>query len=316
MSHLLLVDAHAVLHRAYHSIPPLTVNGQPINAIYGFYSMLLSAIDQLHPDYIAVALDTPGPTFRQTEFIGYRAKRKAPDRDLISQLPLLPQTLNESRVATFSMGGYEADDILATLARRSLKKFRRQKGEKQRLINQVTIITGDKDLMQLVNDQIQLYVPIRGLSEIKIYDPAGVKEKLGVSPSQVVDLKALMGDSSDNYPGVAGIGPKAATDLLASYGDLNSIYNHLDEIKPAIREKLIKDKDSAFLSQRLATLIDNIPLRFYLRQARWQPATVSGLSRLFDDLNFKSLNARLHKKFPSSPLPLKPKIDPNQGSLF
>jgi DNA polymerase-1 len=314
MSHLVIVDGHAIAHRAYHSIPPLILGSQPVNALYGFYSMILSAIDSLKPDYLIVCLDSPGPTFRQSEYVGYRAQRKPADRELISQLPLLPVTLKTANISNYSMGGYEADDLIGTLARRSLLKRRRS--DKKHLVSQVTIITGDKDLMQLVNDKISLFVPIRGLSETKIFGPLEVKEKLGVNPDQVIDLKALMGDSSDNYPGVTGVGPIAATDLLEKYQNLDNIYSHLDDIKPLIREKLIKDKDNAYLSLKLATLITDIPLKFSLRSAKLNPHTVSGLGTLFKEYNFKSLLSRLLPRSPQKPKSVKNKLNSNQTSLF
>src|SRR3989339_309875 len=226
MSHLVIIDAHAVLHRAYHSIPPLSTGSQPVNAIYGFYSMLLSALDILQPKYLVVCLDSPGPTLRQQEFVGYRAKRKIPDRDLIAQLPLLPITLRSANIRHFAIGGYEADDLIASVARQSLLKRLSRKP----LLSKVTIITGDKDLMQLVEDRVQLFVPVKGLSETKMFGPKEVKDKLGVRPDQVVDLKALMGDMSDNYPGVAGIGPKTAVELLTQYQTLDNTYSHLSDL--------------------------------------------------------------------------------------
>lgn len=296
MSKLLIIDGHAVIHRAYHSIPNLNVNGQPVNALYGFYSMLLSAISQIKPKYLIVCLDSPGPTFRQSEFVGYRAKRKAPDRELISQLPLLETTLKESNIKTFAMGGYEADDLIGTIARKASKKD---------FISQTIIITGDKDLMQLVDSKTRLLMPIRGLSETKIFKPKDVVEKLGVKPEQVVDLKALMGDMSDCYPGVAGIGPKAATDLLSEYQNLDNIYSHIEEIKPSVKEKLIKEKDNAYLSQKLATLIDNIPLKFKFAESKWNPEIICSLKNMFKSYNFKSLISRLEQE-----------NSPQQSSLF
>ena len=313
MSHLVIIDGHAIAHRAYHSIPPLSFNGQPVNAIYGFYSMILSSIDQLKPDYLLVCLDSPGPNFRNTEFLGYRAKRQPADHDLISQLPRLPETLESSGISSIAMGGFEADDLIATLAK---------KAQKKKFINQITIITGDKDLMQLVNKKVSLFVPIRGLSETKTYDPRGVKEKLVVTPAQVIDLKALMGDMSDNYPGVTGIGPKTATDLLTKYQNLDNIYAHLDEIGENIREKLIKDKDNAYLSQKLATLISNIPLKFKFKSARLNQDKFLGLLALFEEYHFKSLSSRLKRKLNlgaslvGAQTVKKPKFDPNQSSLF
>lgn len=296
MSKLLIVDGHAVIHRAYHSIPPLDVNGQPVNALYGFYSMLLSAISQINPKYLIVCLDSPGPTFRQSEFVGYRAKRKAPDHDLISQLPLLAETLEQSKIHTFAMGGYEADDLIGTVAKKIAKK---------KFIDEIIIITGDKDLMQLVTKKVHLLMPLRGLSETKLFQPEDVYEKLNVKPKQVIDLKALMGDMSDCYPGVAGVGPKAATDLLSQYQNLDNIYSHIEEIKPSVKEKLIREKENAYLSQKLATIIDNIPLNIDLSQAKWRPEIIYSLKNMFKSYNFKSLISRLDQE-----------TKPKQSSLF
>ena len=296
MSKLVIVDGHAVIHRAYHSIPPLDVNGQPVNALYGFYSMLLSAISQINPKYLIVCLDSPGPTFRQSEFVGYRAKRKAPDRELISQLPLLAETLNQSKIHTFAMGGYEADDLIGTVAKKLAKK---------KFIDEIIIITGDKDLMQLVTKKVHLLMPLRGLSETKLFKSADVFDKLNVKPKQVIDLKALMGDMSDNYPGVAGIGPKAATDLLSQYQSLDNVYSHLDEIRPSLKEKLIKERDNAYLSQKLATIIDNIPIEISLTQAKWRPEIIYSLKNMFKNYHFKSLISRLDQE-----------TKPQQSSLF
>jgi len=314
MSHLVIIDGHAIAHRAYHSIPPLTKDGQPVNALYGFYSMILSAIDSLKPNYLIVCLDSPGPTFRQSEYVAYRAQRKPSDHDLVTQLPLLPTTLKIANIQNFSLGGYEADDLIGTIAVRSLRKISPK--TKKHLISKITIITGDKDLMQLVNDKISLFVPIRGLSETKIFGSPEVKERLGVNPDQVIDLKALMGDQSDNYPGVTGVGPKAATDLLSQYHHLDNIYSHLDEIKNSVREKLIKDKDNAYLSQKLATLITNIPLNFSLRSSKLNSQTVSGLETLFKEYSFKSLLSRLLKTNPQKPKLIKKEPNTNQTSLF
>ncbi len=307
--HLVIIDGHAIAHRAYHSIPPLTLNGQPVNALYGFYSMILSSIDQLKPDYLLVCLDSPGPTFRNEEFLGYRAKRQPADRDLISQLPLLSETLDKTGIPNISMGGFEADDLIGTLTK---------KAQKKKFINQITIITGDKDLMQLVNKKVSLFVPVRGLSETKTYHSDEVKEKLGVTPAQVIDLKALMGDMSDSYPGVTGIGPKTAIDLLEKYQDLDNIYAHLDEIGDNVREKLIKDKDNAYMSQKLATIICNIPLKFKFKKARLNNDKFLGLLSLFEEYNFKSLSARLKRKlnYSTEIKVSKPKVDSNQTSLF
>ncbi len=304
--HLLIIDGHAVAHRAYHSIPPMTNNGQPVNALYGFYSMLLGSLDILKPDYLCVCLDLPGPTFRNVEFMGYRAKRAPTDHDLVSQLTLLPQTLAESDIPTFSMGGYEADDLIGTISKKIFKK---------KFIKKITIITGDKDLMQLVNRKVSLYMPIHGLSESKLYQKEEVYERLGVKPKQVIDLKALMGDMSDNYPGVAGVGPTTATSLLSQYQTLDNIYKNIDKIKPVIAQKLIKDKNNAYMSQKLATIITNIPLKLKLKKLKFTQKNINALSDLFLKYNFKSLSSRLHKTSPQKQIK-KIDIKSNQESLF
>lgn len=317
MSHLVIVDGHAIAHRAYHSIPTLTVDGQPVNAIYGFYSMLLSSIDTLKPSHLLVCLDSPGPNFRNEEFLGYRAKRAPADPALISQLPLIPETLAHVGIPSLSMGGFEADDLIGTLSHRA--SHLKNKKTKKAFFKKITIITGDKDLMQLVDFKTTLFVPIRGISESKIYDELGVKERLGVTPKQVIDLKALMGDMSDNYPGIAGIGPKTAIDLLEKYQSLDNIYQNLYEIKPIVREKLIKDKDNAYLSQKLATIVCNIPLKFKFSSTKLNQTKFTNLFSLFDQYHFKSLSARLKRRLnlKENTKPLKEaKIDPNQTSLF
>ncbi|HRS22572.1 MAG TPA: 5'-3' exonuclease H3TH domain-containing protein [Candidatus Woesebacteria bacterium] len=285
MSHLVVVDGHAVAHRAYHSIPPLTHNGQPVNALYGFYSILLSAVDTLKPNYLVVCLDSPGPTFRQSEYLAYRARRQPTEHNLVIQLPQIPLTLEKAHIPSISLGGYEADDLIASL----IVQHRDQ-------IDHSTIITGDQDLMQLVDDQTNLFMPAsRGLLEAKIIGPAEVKEKLGVAPVQVIDLKALMGDLSDNYPGVPGIGPKAAVNLLKQFNSLDEVYSNIDKIQPSLAGRLISYKDSAYLSKKLATLVNNIPLNFDLNTAEFTNDTIAGLLDLFKQYNFKSLLNRLKK---------------------
>jgi DNA polymerase I len=316
MSKLVIVDGHAIIHRAYHSIPPLTSNGQPVNALYGFYSMLLTSINTLKPKYLIVCLDSPGPNFRNHEFLGYRAKRKPADPDLISQLPLLESTLKQAQIANFSMGGFEADDLIATITSKALKKIKKDKPNKKKnkeTINEIIIITGDKDLMQLVDSKVSLFVPIRGLSETKTFKPDDVKEKLGVIPLQVVDLKALMGDSSDNYPGVVGIGPKAATDLLSEYKNLDNIYKNINKIKPSIKKKLETSKDDAYLSQKLATLVKDIPLNFKLSDSKFNQSSLLNLISLFKTFNFKSLIQRVEKQ---NSVKVKNEIKSSQSSLF
>lgn len=314
MSHLVIIDGHAIAHRAYHSIPPLSLGGQPVNALYGFYSMLLSSIDILSPSHLLVCLDSPGPNFRNQEFIGYRAKRKPADRDLVSQLPLLPQTIENAGLSALSMGGFEADDLIGTLARRAKKL--KNSASKKPFFEKITIITGDKDLMQLVDSKTFLFIPIRGLSETKTYGIAEVKDRLGVLPTQVIDLKALMGDMSDNYPGVAGIGPKTAIGLLEKYQNLDNIYQNLSDIKPIVRQKLEKDRDNAYLSQKLATIVTNIPIKYKFKSAKLTQDKFIGLLSLFDQYHFKSLSSRLKRKLNVGASLAEARPGSRQGTLF
>jgi len=305
MSKLLLIDSHAVIHRAFHSIPKhLTYQGKPVNALYGFYSMLYGALEQIDPKYLVFCLDSPGPTFRDKEYIAYRAQRKPADPDLKHQFPLIIDSLKDSGLTNFSIGGYEADDILATISKKALAK-------KEDL--DIFIITGDKDLMQLVTKKVKLFMPVRGLTETKTYDIDAVKERLGVRPDQVVDLKALMGDQSDNYPGVTGVGPKTATDLLTQFDNLDNVYKHLDDIKPTIRIKLERDKDNAYLSQKLAQLEYQVPVKFSLKNSLLTDQKIEKLLEVFKLYNFKSLTSRFSKKYN---LNQKTKVNKNQQSLF
>lgn len=308
MSHFLLIDGHAILHRAYHALPKLRTPGLgPVNAVYGFSTMLLKSIKELKPNYLAVCMDPPGPNFRNDLYIAYRANRKPTDPDLISQFPLTHELLKNLKIATFMKKGYEADDLLATLA----KKFLKLKSD-----SQVTIITGDKDLMQLVTKKVKLLMPVRGLSTTQTFGPKEVREKLGVKPAQVVDLKALMGDPSDNYPGIVGVGPKTATTLLTEFKSLDNIYKNLDKIKPNLKEKIEKSKEDAYLSQKLAQIIDTVPLKFSLKKTHWEEKKLQNFKTAFQKFNFRSLVSRLEKDLASQPSLRKSKTPSSQPSLF
>ncbi len=314
MNHLLLIDGHAILHRAYHALPKLKTPGLgQVNAVYGFSTMLLKSIRELKPDYLAVCMDPPGPNFRNDLYIAYRANRKPTDPDLISQIPLTHDLLKNLKIATFMKKGYEADDLLATLSKKFLSLTPKTSPRKSK---KVTIITGDKDLMQLVTSKVRLFMPVRGFSVTQVFGPKEVKEKLSVNPAQVVDLKALMGDPSDNYPGIVGVGPKTATTLLAEFRTLDNIYKNLDKLKPNLREKIEKSKEDAYLSQKLAQIIDTVPLKFSLKKTRWKEKKLENFKTTFQKLNFRSLVSRVEKDLAPKTLLLKNKTPSSQPSLF
>ncbi len=282
MGKLILIDGNAILHRAFHALPPLTTRrGEPINAVYGLISMLLRVIQDLKPTHIAVAFDEKEPTFRHKEFAQYQAQRPAMADELSGQFEKAKKVIEAFGIPIYSKSGYEGDDVIGTLASDAKEN--------------VVIVTGDRDILQLVDDKVKVYLPIVGLSSAKLMGEEEVKEKLGITPKQVADYKALVGDPSDNYPGVAGIGPKTSISLLAKYKNLDGIYAHLEEISPSVREKLIKGKDDAKLSLRLATIVKNTPVKLDIEASgRWDIDSQAVLD-LFSKFGFKTLTERVKK---------------------
>lgn len=244
MNRLVLIDGNAILHRAYHALPPLTApDGSVVNAVYGFGTMLLRLITDLAPTHVAVAFDRPKPTFRKKMFRGYQAKRPKMDEELVDQIPKVHDLIASFGIPIFEVDGFEADDVIGTLAKHAKKDG----------IDQVIIVTGDRDILQLVRDEkIFVYMPTKGLSEAKLYGEKEVSERMGVAPEKIPDFKALAGDPSDNYPGVAGIGPKTAASLLAKYHTLEKLLAS-QELSPA-------EQESARLAKDLATIRTNVPL--------------------------------------------------------
>jgi len=215
-----LIDGHAMVFRAFYAFPTslTTPKGELINAVYGFTSILLTIIKELHPEYLAVTFDLDKPTFRHQEFVGYKAQRPEVDVQLTDQLGRVREVVRSMNLPIFEVEGFEADDVIGTLA---VQATRHSPGKLE-----TVIVTGDKDALQLVNDgKVLVYVPARGKIPAKIYDEAVVEERLGVKPNQVTDLKALMGDSSDNIKGVAGIGPKTAAEMIKKFGRVKKCIN-------------------------------------------------------------------------------------------
>lgn len=240
MNRLVLIDGNAILHRAYHALPPLTApDGSVVNAVYGFGTMLLRLITDLAPTHVAVAFDRPKPTFRKKMFRGYQAKRPKMDEELVDQIPKVHDLITSFGIPIFEVDGFEADDVIGTLAKHSK--------------DQVIIVTGDRDMLQLVqDDKVLVYMPTKGLSQAKLYGEKEVSERMGVAPGKIPDFKALAGDPSDNYPGVSGIGPKTAAALLAKYHTLEKLL--------ASKELSTAEKKSARLAKDLATIRTNVPL--------------------------------------------------------
>jgi len=291
MNRLVLIDGNAILHRAYHALPTLTNKaGEPTQAVYGFVSILFRVIEDLKPTHLAVAFDRPGPTFRNELFKNYQAQRPEMEKELSSQVGKVHQVVEAMQIPVYELDGFEADDVLGTIAKQS-SVVRHQSSDK---IDEVVIVTGDRDLLQLVNDKVKLFMPVKGLNEGKLFGEKEVEERMGVKPKQIVDLKALMGDASDNYPGVAGIGPKTAISLIDEYRSLENIYKHIDQIKNiAVSEKLKNGKENALISQKLAQVVTDAPVKFELNKVKLGDLLTDEVIEVFGELGFKTLLKRL-----------------------
>lgn len=298
---LLLVDGSALLHRAYHAYPKLTTkSGKIVNAVYGVASIFMSAMEQINPEYVSVAWDVAKPTFRHEMYIGYKAHRPKTDQDLIDQIPLVYEMLDAWDVNQVKREGYEADDLIGSMA----DKFKTQ-------VDKVVILTGDQDIMQLIDKNVGVLVPGRGKDGSKLYMSEEVRERYQIDPAQIVDYKALVGDPSDNIPGVAGVGPKTAVQLLSKYEDVNGVYANIEKVADAVSprvQKLLQDsKDSAYLSQELAQIKRDMEIDEKLDELEYMGAEKEELKEFFERMNFRSLVKRIFGE---------EKKDDNQMGLF
>lgn len=304
MNKLVIFDGNAIMYRAFHALPPLTTKDkEQINAVYGLISMLINIVENLKPTNIIFCFDEKEKTFRNDLLPTYQSQRPDTPSDLIPQFQKARDFLKSVNIPVYSKSGFEADDVIGTLATKITNK--------KDLADEVIIVTGDRDILQLVDDSknIKLFMPIGGLSNGKIFEEKETVERLGVKPNQIPDYKALVGDASDNYFGIAGIGPKTANTLLEKYKSLDGIYEHIDEIQDKLKEKLINGKESAYLSYKLATIVRDVPLDFRVEDSKGWDLISEKVLKLFSDYGFKTLTARIKA--------LGKKIeDEKQGSLF
>jgi DNA polymerase I len=287
---LILIDGNAILHRAFHALPPLTnKDGIIVNAVYGFFSMFLKILEDQKPDFIVVCFDKKAPTFRKELFVGYQAKRPKMSDDLVPQIRFVHEILSKAKVEIFEVDGYEADDLIGTISVQAVK------GKLDGGVD-VFIVSGDRDLLQLVNSHVKMIAPITGLTNMLIFDESAVTLKYGIKPSQMVDYKALVGDASDNYPGVVGIGPKTASMLINEYKSLDNIYKNLEAIKvknPNLAIKLAEGAEAAGLAQKLAGVVLDAPITLDIEKAGIKYFDKEGLIKEFEKFGFKSLLKRL-----------------------
>lgn len=285
MNKLVLIDGNAILHRAFHAIPPLNnKDGIPTNAVYGFFSMLFKIIGDLKPEYLIVCFDKKAPTFRKQMYVGYQAKRPTMSDDLVPQIKLVHKALDEAKIEHFEVDGYEADDLIGTIAKKAVKEN-----------TQVIILSGDRDLLQLVNSHVLMLAPITGITKMTLFDIVKVKEKYGLNPEQIVDYKALVGDSSDNYPGVSGIGPKTASSLLQKYETFENLYAHIADLPENIALKLATDAEQAAMAKKLATILQDAPVKLELKQSMLSNINEEALKKYLGSLGFSGLLKRMPK---------------------
>lgn len=278
---LFLIDGNSLINRAFYALPPLTnAAGQPTNAVYGLTNMLLRLMEDYSPDQILVAFDLSGPTFRHEQFEEYKAHRTGMPDDLRSQIPVMKELLDKMGIRRIELQGYEADDLLGTAAKQ---------GEREGC--KVFVVTGDRDAFQLISPQTAVLFTKRGITETELVDEEKLLKDYGVTPSQVIDLKGLMGDSSDNIPGVPGIGEKTALKLLASYKSIEGVYANLGELKGKLKENLTNYERQAYLSKELATIRTDAPLEIDLSERAEMDR--EAVLEMFQHLGFKSLVERL-----------------------
>ena len=306
MDKLLIIDGHAIMHRAFHAIPPLsTPNHEPINAVHGMVNMILKLVQDLRPTAITVVFDEKAPTFRNKALPSYQSQRPPMAPELSSQFDKAKEFLKASKIPVYSMPGYEADDVIGTLAEDAVRGQSPEVGKKNTKLqapssnfSEVVIVTGDKDQLQLVDDKknIKLFMPIGGLANGKLFGETETIERMGVAATQVADLKGLIGDPSDNYKGVPGIGPKTGTDLLSKYKSLENVYKHLEEIKPSVKEKLEKGRAEADLSFKLATIVRDVPIKFdFDKMAEWKLDSPDVIKLFTEEFGFKTITERIKK---------------------
>jgi len=285
---LMLIDGHALVHRAFHAIDGLTTSGgELINAVFGFSSMLLKAIQTVRPTHIIMALDRPTPTFRHQQFAEYKATRPTTPQPLVSQFKRVRQVAEALNIPLYELDGYEADDLLGTLSAQA---------EQQRV--STTIVTGDLDTLQLVSDKVEVLTSRRGIADTIVYDLDAVRHRYGLEPSQLPDFKGLVGDTSDNIPGVPSIGEKTASKLLREYGSLENLYEHLADLGGKVRDVLETHREQVFQSRELARIVRDAPIRLDLEQSAFRDVDRTRILELFRELEFRTLIERVQIMLP------------------
>ena len=289
MKKIMILDGNSLLFRAFYALPPLkTKKGQFTNAVYGFLSMLYKIMDTYSPEYLCVAFDPEKPTFRHEKYKDYKANRQKAPNELVQQFQLIRDVLDVHNIKRVEIEGFEADDVSGTFACAA-----KEQGA------DVYLVTSDKDYLQLIDENVKVVLTKKGITNTEEMNLNSMEEKYGLTPEQFVDLKALMGDSSDNIPGVSGVGEKTALKLMQEYKSLDNIYDNIDSIKGKLKEKLETDKMQAYMSQTLARIITDIPIEFNIEEYRVHKPDIKKLSELYDELEFRQFKKRLVEATPA-----------------
>lgn len=306
MNTLLLVDGNALMHRAFHAIPPFkTKDGVPTNVVYGFFSMLDKSIHDFDPSHVIVCFDTPTPTFRKKMFAEYQAHRPKAADEFKSQIPLVKNALDAGSIVHMEKQGFEGDDVIGTIT------------QKFAVNGKVLILTGDKDILQLVNDSVFVISPQATLSHLHLMNSDDVVKKFNVTPSQIPDYKALVGDPSDNYKGAKGIGPKTAAKLIHTYETIDKLLNNVEKLDGKVKALIKEHQEHILMSKQLATIDTHVAIDVDFQKAKFegfQPALKEYLLKL----EMYNLASRLfkEKKTPEKEKPETLKKDTNQIGLF
>ncbi len=281
---LMAVDGNSLMHRAFYALQTVMTNaaGEYTNAVYGFFSMLINALATLSPDYLAIAFDMKGKTFRHESYAEYKGTRKETPEELIPQFGTLKRALEDIGIAVLEKEGFEADDILGVLSR-----LADENGMES------VLLTGDKDALQLVSDSCRVMLTRKGVSELEVYDKQKLYEVYRLAPAQIIDLKGFMGDKSDNIPGVPGVGEKTALNLLYEYKDMDGVYAHIDDVKGRLKDKLAENKELAELSRQLATIDVFAPVEVDMASLAFSGLSESNAGAAFQRLSFASLLKRI-----------------------
>ena len=309
---LVIVDGNALIHRAYHALPKLTTKkGQVVNAVYGSLLAFFKVIKDFNPDFICACFDVPAPTFRHKEFKQYKAHRVKTPEDLVGQISKTKKVLQVFSVPIFEQEGYEADDLIGTIANKSQNSNVKIQNHISNLKSdetknlEIIILTGDLDLLQLVNKNTKACIFKKGIKHTVLYDENKVQERYGLSPALLSDYKALVGDASDNIPGVPGVGPKTATMLLKEFGTLENLYEKLKiensleiencklKISPRVKKFLREGRKQAFLSKMLAEIRCDVPINFDLQKCEWKDYNKEKAVKMLEQWEFHSLIKRL-----------------------